>query len=498
MIIKYIKYTPFVLISIISSLGLHKLLTDDAYIFYSYVKNTVSGNGWVFNCGEKVNALTSVLYPLLLIMGSKLGLNIQHLGLGITFICLFASGLLLAVIIESIISKQWIKGPAMGVFIGIFFYLWHPIIPLTLGMETALNSTLILASFILYHRQRTHWAALTLGLLTLTRYDGALLAVILLGDYLYRNKRFPWKEGLIYIGILTPWVFYSWINFHSILPSTLQAKMDFGSQLNIHTSIGNRIFHAFLMALPMTLLDTGQNALLSQAYFCLIIVLGCISFIAARKNPLFQLINLWGLAYIGAYAFLNVPFCFVWYWVPLILILSIWIGISIQFLYSRYWESEMESKLTFKSIIYGSFYAFIPLLLFIHFGTHLKAETSIFQFTDQKEIAYGKVAEWINKNTPQDATIMMEEIGFVGYYTHRRIIDQSGLATPEVITQYQQGNPYWAYDHYQPDYLIIHKDQPDDACNLIFKKPELLSRYIQATTFPWPGNREILIYKRNE
>jgi len=442
-----------------------------------------------------VNALTSTLYPLLLMVGGKLGLDIQKTGIGLSILFLVISGLLLALVLELITGKNK-KASALGIFIGILFYLWHPIIPLTFGMETALNSTLILASLILYHRKKTLWAAVTLGLLTLTRYDGVLLAIIIGGDYLIQQKKLPWKEGLIFIGILAPWLIYSQIHFHAILPSTLQAKMDFGLQLNQHTSWGNRFIHAFLMALPMNILGTGQNVLLSQAYFLLIIVLGILAFIVARKNPLYRIITIWGFCYAGAYAYLNVPFVFVWYWVPLILVLATWIGIAIQYLYDQYWVLSDVDKLDYRQIIYSSFYGFIPFLLFIHFGTHIKAETTIFQYTCQKELAYSQVSDWINKNTPPNASILMEEIGFVGYYTHRRIIDQSGLATPEVIKQYQKGNPYWAYDYYKPDILVIHKDKPEDACNFIFRKPELLSQYIQVTSFPWPDNKQLLIYKR--
>jgi hypothetical protein len=491
----YIKYLSTVILSISSIFILYKFLTDDAYIFYTYAENFVSGKGWVFNIGENVNALTSTLYPLLLIAGGKLGLDIQRTGIGLSLFFLGLSGLLLAIVLELITGKDK-KASALGIFIGILFYLWHPIIPLTLGMETALNSTLILASLLLYYQEKTLWAAVTLGLLTLTRYDGALLAVIIGGDYLLQKKKLPWKEGLIYIGILAPWLIYSQLHFHTILPSTLQAKMDFGLQLNQHTSWGNRLLHAFLMALPMNILGTGQNVLLSQAYLLLIIVFGLIAFMVARKNTLYRIITFWGFCYAGAYAYLNVPFVFVWYWVPLILVLATWIGISIQYLYDQYWVMATSNHIEYKKIIFSSFYGFIPFLLFIHFGTHIKAETAIFQYTYQKELAYSQVADWINKNTASHSSILMEEIGFVGYYTHRRIIDQSGLATPEIIRQYQKGNPFWAYEHYQPDYLVIHKDKPEDACNLIFKKPELLSQYAQVTAFPWPDNKQILIYKR--
>jgi hypothetical protein len=42
-------------------------------------------------------------------------------------------------------------------------------------------------------------------------------------------------------------------------------------------------------------------------------------------------------------------------------------------------------------------------------------------------------AEWINVNTPQDAMIATHDIGIIGYYTERPIVDLAGLITPEIV-----------------------------------------------------------------
>ena len=43
------------------------------------------------------------------------------------------------------------------------------------------------------------------------------------------------------------------------------------------------------------------------------------------------------------------------------------------------------------------------------------------------------VARWLDANTPPDAVIAVHDIGAVGYYTDRRLLDLAGLISPEVI-----------------------------------------------------------------
>ena len=51
---------------IIISFSYWKVQQDDAYIFYTYAKNIMEGNGYVLNIGDKLNATTSPLYTVLL------------------------------------------------------------------------------------------------------------------------------------------------------------------------------------------------------------------------------------------------------------------------------------------------------------------------------------------------------------------------------------------------------------------------------------------------
>ena len=43
------------------------------------------------------------------------------------------------------------------------------------------------------------------------------------------------------------------------------------------------------------------------------------------------------------------------------------------------------------------------------------------------------MGEWINTNTPPGSTVLLEPLGYVGWYADRIMIDEVGLVTPEVV-----------------------------------------------------------------
>src|SRR5689334_15439491 len=67
---------------------------DDAYIFCRYAQNFAAGHGLVFNLGERVEGVTSLLWTLLIAGGVALGIDAVTFGhwLGV------ASGALLLVL----------------------------------------------------------------------------------------------------------------------------------------------------------------------------------------------------------------------------------------------------------------------------------------------------------------------------------------------------------------------------------------------------------------
>jgi hypothetical protein len=76
------------------------------------------------------------------------------------------------------------------------------------------------------------------------------------------------------------------------------------------------------------------------------------------------------------------------------------------------------------------------------------------------------LAHWIKNNTPDDSSIALHDIGVVGYFSERRILDLVGLTNPEVSEHYANKSgkrhlplPERKIIRYlkakKPDYLVI-------------------------------------------
>src|SRR5205809_7032221 len=63
---------------------------DDPYITYRYASNVASGNGFVFNVGERVQSTTTPLFALILAAGALVGLDSSTLGYVLSGLCLLA------------------------------------------------------------------------------------------------------------------------------------------------------------------------------------------------------------------------------------------------------------------------------------------------------------------------------------------------------------------------------------------------------------------------
>jgi hypothetical protein len=73
------------------------------------------------------------------------------------------------------------------------------------------------------------------------------------------------------------------------------------------------------------------------------------------------------------------------------------------------------------------------------------------------------IGQWINATAAPDATVGALEVGIIGYYARRPMIDFAGLIQPEVARRLTSGKTYedaaiWAADRYRPDYLVLHDE----------------------------------------
>jgi hypothetical protein len=276
------------------------------------------------------------------------------------------------------------------------------------------------------------------ALATLTRSDGVLVAVVLAVDFFIHHWRILWRPLFLFALIIIPWYLFSWIYFGSTFPVTLIAKHQQGQMV---------ISDSFAEGFLNLLLNYAKRPLYWSHGIFLFVGLWSWAFKARQWAPLFA----WGALYFFSYVLLGVSRYF-WYYAPLVPIFVSLIGLGVVTLST--WLSSVFKQNRYEFALSLLFTA----LLFWPQGQDL---FNLRRHPDSRAVVYREVGEWVSTNTEPDASVGTLEVGIIGYYAHRRMIDFAGLIQPDVVRQMHQESTYqetalWAVENYQPDYLILN------------------------------------------
>jgi hypothetical protein len=249
---------------------------DDAFITFRYVQNWLAGEGLVFNPGERVEGYTNFLWVVLLAPFGAMGYALEEaakvLGVG------FGSGCIFHVYR---IGKRLGASPT-NALIGPLILAFNPafVVWACGGLETAMMAFWVTAGFgrLLtdHHEERcSFWPGVYLGLATLTRPDGIVLAgVMLVFQAIQAQRQRSAVLGFlgslaVYAVIVGGHLMFRLAYYGEWLPNTFYAKVDpHGQQL----TRGLRYAGEFCMDtgwwLPLLML-TGVVAVRGAASICL-------------------------------------------------------------------------------------------------------------------------------------------------------------------------------------------------------------------------------------
>jgi hypothetical protein len=115
-------------------------------------------------------------------------------------------------------------------------------------------------------------------------------------------------------------------------------------------------------------------------------------------------------------------------------------------------------------------------------------------YAGARDHVYRQVGSWLAEHTEPDATVALTEVGTIGYFSQRRIIDMAGLVTYELRNLPKQGTFRETVEALQPDYIIGTRGLPPD--------PELIGfdGYLVAIQFPKGADNlfeDVVIYQKN-
>ena len=112
-----------------------------------------------------------------------------------------------------------------------------------------------------------------------------------------------------------------------------------------------------------------------------------------------------------------------------------------------------------------------------------------------------RIGRWLAEQTPADAVVATNDIGAIGFFSRRRVIDMVGLVTPGMLdrlrrTRDRDGAILSHFREDRPDYVVIFDDwYPGIAARSDLLVEQLRVPIENNLTCGSPGTREMTVYR---
>lgn len=418
---KYIILSLTIIFILFLGILMRTIIIDDAYISLRYADNLLSGEGLVFNIGEKIEGITNIgwilfLIPFIPLFGSVL--TVKIVGLILVFVTVF-----LLYRTSSIFEENYpVMIPAIVILMTstqLEFILFS-----LAGMETALMSCLLCIIIWMIQKNKSMiWIACICSYLFLVHPEAILIYPLARFFLIFSEK--IWKRiikaDLVYFTLIISYSIARFIYYGSFLPNTFHAKESSLKTILINlykTGIGSNT------NIPTIFISLG---------ILIILILGITSIIRINKQT---------AAFLGATILVGYGFSLYapldWtglarYFAPYLplVILVLWHGVS--YLVKSLERTFLWIKKFKRVFILGLALAMIlPSIARIAYHLHPENLEQYPGFIISSRNLV-KPVKWIKKNTPQDSIIACRRIGTLSFYSKRYIFDHLfGLTDREI------------------------------------------------------------------
>ena len=458
------KYrAPYVLLIgivlfVILLLPLRGSLVDDAYIHLVYARNIAERCELSFNAGDATYGATSPLWVALLAVVYVLGGDlIVWCGL---LSALFAIGSIIFVYrIVLRISGDVTLASAAALILSAEAWVvrWSAV-----GMETsfALFMVVLVLDASLSatgSRMRSALFGLLLFFAVLTRPEAILLVPIALASFIF-TRRYRERGGLAWLLAFIP-LYIVWLviierHTGTYLPLTAGAKqgrLDFSTARLFLALIPIKIMGATLAIPWLAILASLFSGIRTRS------ILRFFTGGEEHKSTVL-LVLLWAIALPIVYVILDfhvlsrylVPVA------PAVLILGC---LGLGSMARRAFKNERARRAALVGIV------IIVILQNVLFYSVVVVKPTR-EFSIGLDRVLREMGQWLSQNSEEHALVAVHDIGAIGYYSGRRVLDLGGLVTPEIndmrrIIDTERIIEEGLYLRFEPDYLVDRSDQPD-------------------------------------
>lgn len=406
---------------------------DDTFIHLRFAWNLAHGQGFAFNPGAPISGSTSPLWVLILTPFALAGKEfLVHASIALSSISYALTG-----VMAWLLAKRLKASRPMALLAGLLVVMNGRLLWAGLsGMETDLFAALSLLAVIVYlaeleRGRMTLRSGALLGLAAAVRPEGYMLFSGIICHYLIARstaerdprglvKKIPWGAIIAFAAIIAPYMIFSLATTGHPLPSTFAAKYgELGRYRSAYLYwsreyawLDNPVALVFLgLALLLLARRLGRERL---------------SFLASGD----ALVAGWVVGYfIVSVVMEPMPFHFCRYQIPVIPFYLIMAA-----------RAAEEAAVLFRG-------------RFAKAGARLPAEAAALMLAFLVPQAFSvarwpgitalcasnvmdmhvTVGRWLSRATPGNSVVATMDIGAIGFYSERRIVDMVGLITPEAV-----------------------------------------------------------------
>jgi hypothetical protein len=442
---------------------------DDAYITFRYARNILSGEGFVFNPGQRVMGTTTELYTLLMAgLGALAGgpkADFPWIALLVNALADAGTALLL-----------WRIGKKAGFELaGVAAGLAWGIAPFSVtfaigGLETSVYVFLLTLAVWAYLTRRGWLTALAAALSLLTRPDALILLGPLAFDWLVRGfrrkeERVRFRDILIAVLPVAAWLIFATLYFGSPVPHSVQAKLG-AYRLGPEEGLVRLLQHYATPFLWQNWLPTPLAVGLGMVFFSFLSFVGIFRLVRTESRLAAWAAYPW--LYLIVFAAAN-PLIFRWYLTPPLPAYFFFIFAGLEDILRRIagMRRALPARAWLRGLLVLLFFA--PMIggllsewrLRLDHGPQRPAPEMAFI---KLELLYRQAAEQIAPRLSGQSVLAAGDVGVLGYYTPARILDLVGLNSPEALQYYPLDEKYYAINYavapemildHQPDALVI-------------------------------------------
>jgi len=371
----------------------------------------------------------------------------------------------LARLLFSKANKEFLSIITASLFtLNIWFIRWS-----FTGMETNLGVLCVLLIFYFYYNKNYSLCFFLLGLFLLVRPEGIFLSFVIFIS-LFIEKRISinrdYKNLLLYISLfLIP-----------VIPFLVYAKLTFGTFV-ANTALGKSTL-TLSFGIIMAQITEITKTLAPSSAIEIILSIGFVVYLIKKKQfSQYTALILWPAVLIIVYIITDADIISRYF----MIIIPVYTLLAVK-----------SVELLNKRFLSGAVVLFVIILIIsqVSFFKFVKPHTDNFsRGVDECLIPIGK---WFNEKTPSNTKILVNDVGAIGYYSNRHIIDAAALINSDLdvnkkimsIPLEKRMNPYNLLDFVYADYVIERDTAIGNSTIIVGGKTLSLELYKQ---FPGLG-----------